>query len=47
MDVVTGKCILEVCTENTDDYYPDYVAKFDPTAMATNAKEEEWTHKKT
>ena len=37
IDVVTGKVVLEVGTANTDDYYPWWVATFDPTAMATNA----------
>lgn len=29
-----GKVILEVGTDNTDDYYPWFVAFFDPTVMA-------------
>lgn len=29
----TGKVVIEVGTENLDDYYPSFVANFDPTAM--------------
>lgn len=36
-DVTTGKIVVEVGTSNTDDYYPCYEARFDPTAMAVNA----------
>jgi hypothetical protein len=36
-DVLTGLEVLTVGTENTDDYYPYYVATFDPRAMAVNA----------
>ena len=36
IDTTTGKTILSVGTSNTDDYYPSYVARFDPTAMAIN-----------
>lgn len=35
-DLVTGKLVLEIGTANTDDYYPYYVANFDPTAMEIN-----------
>ena len=34
--VATGKIVASVGTENTDDYYPYFVANFDPQA-ATNA----------
>lgn len=37
IDTTTGKTILEVGTLSTDDYYPCYVANFDPTVMAINA----------
>ena len=36
IDIVTGKVVLELGTDNYDDYYPYYVANFDPTAMAIN-----------
>lgn len=35
-DVVTGKEVLEVGTDNTDDYYPSFVANFQPENMACN-----------
>lgn len=35
-DIFTGECVLEVGTSNTDDYYPSFVASFDPKAMAAN-----------
>lgn len=35
-DMVTGKVVLTVGTENTDDYYPCYIANFDPSAMEVN-----------
>lgn len=35
-DVVTGKEVLEVGTDNTDDYYPGFVANFQPGNMACN-----------
>lgn len=37
IDAHTGKTILTVGTNNTDDYYPYFVADFDPSAMATNS----------
>lgn len=37
IDVVTGKVVLEVGTDNTDDYYPSFVGAFFPENMATNA----------
>ena len=35
-DVVTGKDVLTIGTDNVDDYYPSFIANFDPTAMACN-----------
>ncbi|MBK7357536.1 hypothetical protein [Propionivibrio sp.] len=37
IDAGTGKVVLEVGTENTDDYYPCFVAAFHPEAMTPNA----------
>jgi hypothetical protein len=37
VDVVTQKVVLEVGTDNTDDYYPYFVSAFHPENMATNA----------
>ena len=37
IDVVTGKVVLEVGTDNSDDYYPSFVAAFFPANMVTNA----------
>lgn len=37
IDVVTGKVVLEVGTDCTDDYYPSFVSCFSPENMATNA----------
>jgi len=39
IDILTGKIVLSVGTENTNDYYPCFVGTFDPTAMCYN---EEW-----
>ncbi len=36
IDIVTGKLVLEVGTDNVDDYYPGYVANFAPENMAVN-----------
>jgi len=36
IDVVTGKTVLLVGTENSGDYYPSYVANFSPENMAVN-----------
>lgn len=36
IDAVTGRIVLEVGTENTDDYYPGFVAAFHPEAMSIN-----------
>ncbi len=38
IDVVTMKIVLEVGTDNSDDYYPSFVAKFSPENMVVNAK---------
>lgn len=37
IDVLTGKVVLEVGTDNHDDYYPSFVGSFSPENMATNA----------
>jgi len=37
IDVKTGKTVLSVGTRNCDDYYPRFVANFNPEAMITNA----------
>ncbi len=37
VDAKTGKTVLRVGTGNYNDYYPYFVAEFDPTAMAVNA----------
>ncbi len=37
IDVVTTKTVVEVGTDNTDDYYPSFVASFHPENMVTNA----------
>jgi hypothetical protein len=36
IDIVTGKVVVEVGTDNTDDYYPWFVGAFFPENMATN-----------
>lgn len=36
VDEVTGRVVLEVGTDNTDDYYPSFVSSFHPEAMACN-----------
>jgi hypothetical protein len=41
VDTSTSKVVLEVGTSNTDDYYPCFVASFDPTAMVTNDDKED------
>lgn len=38
IDAVTGKTVLEVGTDNVDDYYPGFVACFMPENMAANAE---------
>lgn len=37
VDVKTEKVVLTVGTGNYNDYYPYFVAEFDPTAMAVNS----------
>ena len=37
IDCVTGKVVLEIGTDNHDDYYPSFVASFVPENMAINA----------
>ena len=37
VDVKTEKVVLRVGTGKCNDYYPYFVAEFDPTAMAVNA----------
>lgn len=37
VDIANGKVILEVGTDNTDDYYPCFVASWVPENMALNA----------
>ncbi|WP_333899610.1 hypothetical protein [Agrobacterium pusense] len=37
VDMITGKVVLEVGTDDVDDYYPGFVASFHPENMATNA----------
>lgn len=38
VDSATGKVVVEVGTDNTDDYYPSFVSAFWPENMVTNAK---------
>jgi hypothetical protein len=37
IDVVTGKIVMRVGTDNVDDYYPYFVAEWNPGHMAVNA----------
>ena len=37
IDAVTGKVVLEIGTDNSDDYYPSFVANFQPENMVTNS----------
>lgn len=37
IDVGTGKTVVEVGTENDNDYYPSFVANFRPENMPPNA----------
>lgn len=39
IDIVTAKVVLEVGTDNSDDYYPSFVGAFWPENMATNASQ--------
>jgi hypothetical protein len=36
IDLVTAKVVLEVGTDNSDDYYPSFVSNFSPEHMAIN-----------
>jgi len=36
IDAVTGKVVLEVGTDNCDDYYPYFVSNFTPENLAVN-----------
>lgn len=38
IDEVTGEIVLEVGTENNDDYYPSFVGNFQPKNMAINRR---------
>ena len=40
-DWVTQKPVLVIGTDNTDDYYPSFVAQFHPENMAINIKAEQ------
>jgi len=37
-DIETGKIVLEVGTDRSDDYYPSFVAYFMPENMVLNQK---------
>lgn len=37
IDTTTGEVVLSVGTDNSDDYYPCFVAHFNPAAMSINA----------
>ncbi|HEX8106677.1 MAG TPA: hypothetical protein VF516_03065 [Kofleriaceae bacterium] len=38
IDCVTGKTVLRVGTDNSDDYYPWFVAEWMPENLASNAR---------
>ncbi|MHA1962854.1 MAG: hypothetical protein ACW99U_21910 [Candidatus Thorarchaeota archaeon] len=38
-DVENGKLVLSVGTENTDDYYPWFVAEFEPRNLHVNERD--------
>lgn len=38
VDITTEAVVLEVGTDNQDDYYPSFVGSFSPENMVTNAK---------
>lgn len=40
IDVITGKIVLSVGTENVDDYYPAFVSRFHPENMILNINKE-------
>jgi hypothetical protein len=44
VDVLNGKTILCVGTENTDDYYPYFVAEWSPQNMACNSNGSDHRH---
>lgn len=35
LSVETGECVIEVGTDNTDDYYPSFVGDFNPKNLGT------------
>jgi len=37
IDIANGKMIMEIGTDNDDDYYPSFVASFNPENMAANS----------
>lgn len=38
IDCVTGKIVISIGTDNTEDYYPWFVGEFHPENMAVNAE---------
>lgn len=38
VDATTGKIVISVGTDGTDDYYPGFVSIFNPENLAANAK---------
>ena len=45
IDEKTGQVVLEVGTDNVDEYYPGFVASFHPEAMAHNIPDPQATTK--
>jgi hypothetical protein len=39
IDIITERVVLEVGTDESDDYYPQFVANFRPEAMVINAEQ--------
>ncbi len=39
IDIKTGELVLEVGTDDSEDYYPCFVANFTPGAMSINKKQ--------
>lgn len=37
IDTSTGQVVLSIGTDYSDDYYPSFVANFNPAAMSINA----------
>lgn len=37
IDTTTGEVVLSVGTDSSDDYYPSFIAHFNPAAMSINA----------